>query len=64
MGALRNAMLLRWDASDNGAARRSAEGLIANPLQPRDGAVSVGDGAGTGLQLEAGVAEQRTERVL
>ena len=27
VGALRNAMFLRWDASDNGATRRSAEGL-------------------------------------
>ena len=52
MGALRNAMFLLWVTGDRGERARTAGGLIRTPMGLRDGAVTLGDAPGVGIDLE------------
>ena len=48
MGAVRNAMFL---LCESGERARTADGLIRTPMTVRDGAVTLGDAAGLGMEL-------------
>ena len=52
MGAVRNAMFLLWVTGESGEQARTADGLIRTPITIRDGAVTLGDAAGLGMELE------------
>ena len=60
MGALRNAMFLPWVPGDRGERARTAGGLIRTPMSVRDGAVTLGDAPGLGMDLDAEGIEGRT----
>ena len=64
MGALRNAMFLLWVRGERGERARSAGGLIRTPMSVRDGAVTLGDAAGLGVDLDPDRIDHRTERLL
>lgn len=51
MGAVRNAMFLLWVTGESGERARTADGLIRTPMTTRDGAVTLGDAAGLGMEL-------------
>ncbi len=51
MGAVRNAMFLLWVTGESGDRARTAGGLIRTPMTVRDGAVTLGDAAGLGMEL-------------
>ena len=51
MGAVRNAMFLPWVTGESGERARTAGGLIRTPMTIRDGAVTLGDAAGLGMEL-------------
>jgi len=51
MGAVRNAMFLPWVTGESGERARTADGLIRTPMTIRDGAVTLGDAAGLGMEL-------------
>ena len=61
MGALRNAMFLLWVTGESGERARTADGLIGNPMRMRDGAVTLGDAAGLGMELAHGTRRLRVE---
>lgn len=52
MGALRNAMFLPWVTGERGERARTAGGLIRTPMTVRDGAVTLGDVPGVGIDLD------------
>lgn len=64
MGALRNAMLLLWVPEDRGERARTADGLIRTPMRVRDGAVTLGDAVGGGMELDADRIDAGTEQLL
>ncbi len=64
MGALRNAMFLLWVPGERGARVRSADGLISAPMSVRDGAVTLGDAPGVGVDLDPDRIDAGTERLL
>ena len=64
MGALRNAMFLLWVPGERGARVRSADGLISAPMSVRDGAVTLGDATGVGVDLDPDRIDAGTERLL
>ena len=64
MGALRNAMFLLWLPGERGERARSAGGLIRTPMSVRDGAVTLGDGAGVGMDLDPHGIDAGTECLL
>ena len=57
MGALRNAMFLLWVPGERGERARTAGGLIRTPMTIRDGAVTLGDVPGVGIDLDTERAE-------
>ncbi len=64
MGAGRNAMFLRWNPGDRGERARTAGGLIRTPMCVRDGAVTLGDADGLGMDLDPDRIDAGTERLL
>ena len=64
MGALRNAMFLLWVRGERGERARTAGGLISTPMTVRDGAVTLGDAAGLGMDLDPDRIDAGTERLL
>ena len=64
MGALRNAMFLLWVAGERGERARSADGLIRTPMSVRDGAVTLGNTPGLGVDLNPDRIDAGTERLL
>ena len=59
MGAVRNAMFLLWVTGESGERARTADGLIRTPMTIRDGAVTLGDAAGLGMELEIPTGSER-----
>ncbi len=66
MGALRNAMFLLWVTGERGERARTADGLIRTPMTLRDGAVTLGEVPGLGIDLDPERTDQdrtlRTKR--
>ena len=63
MGALRNAMFLPWVTGERGERARTADGLIRTPMTVRDGAVTLGDVPGVGIDLDPERIDAGTERL-
>ncbi len=64
MGAVRNAMFLRWVTGESGERARTADGLIRTPMTIRDGAVTLRDAPGVGVDLEPDRVDAEAERLL
>ena len=64
MGALRNAMFLLWVRGERGERARSADGLIRTPMSVKDGAVTLGNAPGLGVDLNPDRIDAGTECLL
>ena len=64
MGAVRNAMFLLSVPGESGERARTAGGLIRNPMSVREGAVTLDDVPGLGMDLDPDRIDDGTERGL